>query len=98
MEVPWITTGPLLWNQETMTQAPNEEGVYAIISITERLYIGKGKIKERLISHWNKQNAQDRCIWSKRPVRCCWEVCADSDTRMAELLKDYPTLCNSALR
>jgi hypothetical protein len=98
MDVPWLSTGPFLWNMQSIEEAPDEEGVYAIVSITERLYVGSGKIKHQLIGHWNKQNGADRCIWSKRPVRIFWEVCSDAAERRAEVLQNYPTLCNSTLR
>jgi hypothetical protein len=95
---PWIANGPLLWTQKTIDGAPDEEGVYAILSLNDRIYMGRGRIRHRLIGHWNKTNPGDRWIWSQKPVRCCWKVCPDSGERLAELVNNYPTLCNTLLR
>ena len=97
MPVKWINSAMYSWNRDALEAAPEMDGVYAILSKHQRLYIGKGNIKQRLISHWNKENGTDSCLWGNYPALCCWEICSTPDAREAELVRDFPTRCNSVM-
>ena len=45
-------------------KAPNSSGVYCLRDKDGKaLFIGKGKVRERLLSHWNRENSTDAKIW-----------------------------------
>jgi hypothetical protein len=97
MAVSWIAAGPFMWRRKALDRAPAAEGVYAIVSGTSVIYLGKGSIKGRLVGHWNKENSTDARIWSNNPTHYWWEVSICSCARQAELLRHYPTACNTLL-
>ena len=95
MAVSWISAGPCMWNREVLDGAPTGDGVYAIVSGASVLYLGRGNIKDCLISHWNKENSTDARIWSHKPTHYWWEISICSGARQAELLRHYSTACDT---
>jgi excinuclease UvrABC nuclease subunit len=80
-------------------KAANADGVYAIFDRSEAvIYIGQGNIRERLLSHWNKENfPADRCVWNAGPYAYAFEECDTPLAREAELLRIHNPRCNTAI-
>ena len=50
-------------------KAPDAPGVYCLRDKEGKvLFIGKGKVRERLLSHWNRENSTDEAIWDHAPA------------------------------
>ena len=58
------------WSQSWIEfKAPNAQGVYCLRDKEGRvIFIGKGNVRERLLSHWNRANSTDAEIWSYAPA------------------------------
>ena len=70
-------------------KTPNAEGLYWIRNKEGKvLCIGKGNVRERLSSHWYRENAGDTLVWSGLPHSFCFELTDDSRKREAELLRE----------
>jgi hypothetical protein len=56
-------------------KAPNEQGVYWLRDQDGKtLFVGKGNILERLLSHWNRENSTDLAIWDRNPCSFRFEL------------------------
>jgi excinuclease UvrABC nuclease subunit len=56
-------------------KAPNAPGVYCLRDKEGKvLFIGKGKVLERLLSHWNRENSTDEAIWDHAPATFQFEL------------------------
>lgn len=76
-------------------KAPNALGVYCIQDKDGKvLVIGKGKVRERLLSHWNHENSTDAAIWDHNPVIFRFELTTDPAEREAELIQELKPSCN----
>jgi hypothetical protein len=76
-------------------KAPNAQGVYAIQNMEGQvIFIGKGKIRERLLRHWNRENSTDAAIWTHHPVTFRFELAAHPAEREAELIQELKPACN----
>lgn len=83
------------WNKSWIDfKAPNERGVYCLINREgEAIYVGKGKIRERLLSHWNRENSDDLAIWSHNPRTFRFELTRHPAERQAELVRELHPAC-----
>ena len=68
-------------------------GVYGIFKGNIAVYIGSGDIRERLLGHFNGDNA---CIADLRPDHWAAEVitASDLDARERAYIREYKPLCN----
>ena len=77
-------------------KAPNPQGAYCLRDKQGRvLFIGKGKVRERLLSHWNRENSTDAEIWSHSPVTFRFELTTHPAKREAELIQELKPSCNT---
>jgi len=87
------------FTDDNVSRAPEGEGVYQI----ERgdgaiIYIGSGKIRERLQSHRRKADGvTDACIFRNSPVNYRREECANCRAVEQRMLSTTPTLCNQRI-
>ena len=78
-------------------RAPNSQGVYCLRDSGGRvLFVGKGKVRERLLSHWNRENPVDTAIWKHAPASFRFELTAHPEKLEADLIRDLKPSCNSA--
>jgi excinuclease UvrABC nuclease subunit len=65
-----------IWsNSWIQFKAPNAQGVYCLQDKEGKvLFIGKGNIRERLLSHWRRNNSTDAEIWSHAPATFRFEL------------------------
>jgi len=76
-------------------QGPNAEGVYCLRDKEGKvLFIGKGKVRERLLSHWDRENSADRAIWDHDPATFQFELTNNPALREAELIREPKSPCN----
>ena len=65
-------------------KAPNEQGVYWLRDKEGRtLFVGKGNILERLLSHWNRENSADPALWDRNPSSFRFELTSHPAERQA---------------
>ena len=70
-------------------KTPTGQGVYCIRNKEGKiLYIGKGNLRERLLSHWYKENAGDASVWSGGPHSFSNELTDKPKGRERELLRE----------
>ncbi|HXH51507.1 MAG TPA: hypothetical protein VNM47_19380 [Terriglobia bacterium] len=80
-------------------KAPNAQGVYTIRDKEGRvIFVGKGNIHERLVSHWNRENSADASIWDHDPATFQFELTNRPAEREAELIRDLKPSCNGPVR
>jgi hypothetical protein len=80
-------------------KAPNEQGVYWLRDKDGKaLFVGKGNILERLLSHWNHEKPADLAIWDHNPATFRFELSAHPADRHAELVRELKPLCQPAPR
>lgn len=66
-------------------QAPNATGVYWLRDKEGKtLFVGKGNVRERLLSHWNRENSTDLAIWDHSPATFRFELTRHPAERQAE--------------
>lgn len=73
--------------------APNLDGVYALLKNGSYVYIGKGRIRERLLAH----NAGDNpCITRQAPTHFLYSMppTSEIDKVEKELIDHYDPPCN----
>lgn len=70
---------------------PNQIGVYGIFNASGCIYVGKGDIRDRLLSHFNGDNP---CILRFRPTYYLAEVLPNPDAREKQLIIEYNPPCN----
>ncbi len=74
-------------------EAPNAQGVYSLRDKEGRvIYVGKGNIRERLLSHWNHENAGDLAILDHNPYTFRFELSKHPAQRQAELVRELQPL------
>ncbi len=54
-----------LWSLQWISfEVPSAKGVYVIRNKDGAvLHVGKGNVRERLLSHWNRKSPADASIW-----------------------------------
>lgn len=64
--MPGIKGHEYTWSKSWIEfKAPDAPGVYCLRDKEGKvLFIGKGKVRERLLSHWNRENSTDEAIWN----------------------------------
>ena len=72
---------------------PNQYGVYGIFKQSQWIYVGKGDIRARLLSHLNGDNP---CIIGAGPTNWVDEVCSDPlmSNREKQLILELNPTCN----
>jgi len=71
-------------------KAPNEPGVYCLMDKEGKvIFVGKGNIRERLLSHWNRENSTDLRIWDHGPNTFRFELTRHPAERQAELAATF---------
>lgn len=77
-------------NIEAIT--PDQFGVYGLYKGATWIYIGKGDIRERLLAHYNGDNA---CITRENPTHFCTWVTANADAEEKKLTTEFDLpICN----
>ena len=75
-------------------KAPNAEGVYSIQDQEGKvIFIGKGNIRERLLTHWNRENSKDAAVWNYNPCSFRFELTDHPADREAELVRELKPIC-----
>jgi hypothetical protein len=71
-----ITGHDYTWSKSWIEfKAPDTPGVYCLRDREGKvLFIGKGKVRERLLSHWNRDNSTDEAIWDHAPATFRFEL------------------------
>lgn len=71
-------------------------GVYGIFKVGSWVYVGKGDIRERLLSHLNGDNP---CILNAGPTHWVGEVCTDPEMSRREkaLIAELQPPCNDRI-
>ena len=76
-------------------KAPSATGVYCLRDKEGKvLFIGKGKVRDRLLSHWNRENPADAAIWNQNPKTFRFELTDHAAEREAELVRELHPSCN----
>jgi hypothetical protein len=56
-------------------KAPDAPGVYCLRDKEGKvLFIGKGKVRECLLRHWNRESSTDESIWNHAPATFSFEL------------------------
>ena len=77
-------------------KAPDAPGVYCIRDKAGKvLFIGKGKVRDRLLSHLNRENSTDEAIWDHAPATFSFELTTHPAERETELIQQLKPPCNS---
>ena len=84
------------WNKSWIEfKAPNAQGVYCLRDKEGNvLFIGKGRVRDCLLSHWNRENSVDIEIWSHNPATFRFELTDHPAEREAELIQELKPSCN----
>ena len=78
-------------------KAPNAQGVYSLRDKEGRvIFVGKGNIRQRLLSHWNRENSRDAAVWSYDPCAFRFELNDHPAGREAELIRELRPACYQA--
>ena len=85
--MPFIEQTPRIFNRENIEAIrPGQSGVYGLLREGSWVYVGKGDIRERLLSHLNGDNS---CITNTRPTHWVDEVISgDPSSREKELITE----------
>ena len=83
------------FSEENAARAPEQLGVYQIEDADSKvIYVGQGRIRDRLLSHFHSENDADECIFSHHPTAYRREVCANAAARERAILAAHNTFCN----
>lgn len=95
----WIKGSSYAFTPDVIDIAPNEEGVYLIVDRDNNpIYVGRGNIRERLTSHYNRREDVDKCIWEEyNPTHYYCEACSNSEEREKELIIQLKPPCNEKI-
>lgn len=75
-------------------KAPNADGVYVIQDKEGKvIFVGMGNIRERLLSHWNRENSTDIEVWNQNPRSYRFELTDHPADRQAELIRELKPAC-----
>jgi excinuclease UvrABC nuclease subunit len=85
-----------LWIEIT---APNPPGVqFPRDNEGKVISVGKGKVSERLVSHWKRNNSSDASTRDPDPVNFGFELTDRPAEREAELIRELKPSCIGPLR
>ena len=86
------------WNKGWIEfEAPNAQGVYWLRAKDgQTIFVGKGNIRQRLLSHWDHKKPGDLSIWSRNPATFAFELAAHPADLYAQLLRELKPLCQPA--
>ena len=90
----FIQQEPRLFTQKNVEALnPDQSGVYGIFKQGQWIYIGKGDLRKRLLSHLNGDNP---CILAAGPTHWVGEVLRDPamSAREVRLTIDCKPICN----
>ncbi len=90
----FVQQAPRLFTKQNIEAiTPNQYGVYGIFSQNRWIYVGKGDIRTRLLSHLNGDNP---LILRAGPTHWVDEVCADPQmsVREKQLILELQPVCN----
>ena len=80
-------------------KAPSAQGVYSLRNKEGKvIFVGKGNIRQRLLSHWNRQNSTDAVVWNYDPYAFRFELTNHPAEREAELIRELKPACLQASR
>ena len=98
--MPGIKGHQYTWSKSWIEfKAPDAPGVYCLRDKEGKvLFVGKGKVRERLLSHWNRENSTDEAIWACGPASFLFELTTHAADREAELIEELKPSCNPVLR
>lgn len=83
---------PRLYRDEIVRQLePNQIGVYGLLSGILWVYVGRGDIRDRLLSHLNGDNL---CINRWRPTHFVYEVVDDPEAAEEREIEQLDPDCN----
>ena len=75
-------------------KAPSAQGVYSLRNKEGKvIFVGKGNIRQRLLSHWNRQNSTDAVVWNYNPCSFRFELTDHPADREAELIQELKPIC-----
>jgi excinuclease UvrABC nuclease subunit len=75
-------------------KVPNATGVYWLRNKEGKvIFVGKGNVRERLLSHWNRENSVDALIANYSPCSFRFELTDHPAEREAELIRDLHPPC-----
>jgi excinuclease UvrABC nuclease subunit len=76
-------------------KAPNAQGVYCLLDKGGKvIFIGKGNIRDRLLSHWNRETSDDEAILNHAPAFFRFELTDSPTEREVELIRQLKPSCN----
>ncbi len=70
---------------------PGTIGVYGLFRPNAFIYIGRGDIRARLLSHLNGENP---CITREKPTHYIDEVATNDENREKDLILEFDPICN----
>lgn len=95
--MPFVQQTPRLFTKQNVEALnPGQNGIYGIFKQSQWIYLGKGDIRARLLSHLNGDNP---CLTRSQPTHWVYEVCADpimSNKEKQLILEFYPS-CNKKI-
>ena len=77
--------------------AQGQNGVYGIFKPNVWIYIGKGDIRARLLTHLTGNEASAICIRNNGATSFVSEVTQNMDARETQLLTEIGTTCNQRI-
>ncbi len=78
-------------------KAPNAQGVYTLRNREGTvIFVGRGNIRQRLLSHWNRENPSDAVVWNYDPYAFSFELNDHPAEREAELIRELKPACRQA--
>ena len=93
--MPFVAQTPTPFARENILALnPNQMGVYGLFKPGLWIYVGKGDIRERLLSHLNGDNP---CITRRAPIHYVAEVCPNPGAREVQLIAELTPVCNQRL-
>ena len=72
----------------------NQKGVYGLFRQGVWVYIGRGDLRDRLLSHLNGDNS---CITGERPTHWKGWVTTDHVQQEKNLIVEYDPICNKKI-
>ena len=90
--MPFTTEFRSYTRDEILAVGPNQNGVYGIFQRESPIYIGSGDIRDRMLAHFNGDNA---CITRSKPNQWTGAVVTGDLTHLeGELIQEYRPACN----
>lgn len=83
------------YNRDTVLGLKQDQtGVYGLFRSGKCIYVGKGKIRQRLLDHLNGDNA---CITRSSPTHWTAELWSNPDDREKQLILELNPGCNDRI-